>query len=61
MMNSAGEGGGGGGGATNSGGGELKLCAVRETIGGGMLRSGGWPEICTGEKRGIRVAGGHGN
>ena len=35
----------GGGGETNSGGGELRLCVVRETIGGGMLRSGGWPEI----------------
>ena len=60
-MNSAGEGGGGGG-VTKNGGGELRLGVVHETIGGDMLRSGGWPEMCTGEERGLSVGGGgHGN
>ena len=49
-----------GGGVTNSAGeGELKLlCGVLVTLGGGMPKSGGGPENCTGGTRGLMVGGG---
>ena len=49
-----------GGGVANSvGDGEPRLLSgVLMTLGCGMLRSGGWPENCTGGARGLKVGGG---